>query len=221
MGIIVNVIAIVIGVGIGLVLKRIIKKCDGTIFNDVLALVVLGLGIINVIKSNNYILIIISFLVGYVICELFGVDEKINSVFGKFNDNSKSNFDGFVVATLLFLVGAMSIVGSIECGLNQNQTLYTKSVLDLFSAIFITFNYGYSVIFSIIPVAIFQSIFALGSHILSFVFTSALVNEINALGGLIFIAISLNMLNIKKFKIMNMILSLFLLVGFYYIFLLF
>ena len=125
---------------------------------------------------------------------------------------SASGFsEGFVSATLIFCVGAMSVVGSLSSGLKyEHTTLYSKAVLDGIVSIILASTYGIGVMFSIIPILIYQGGIALLASVLSPVLTTVIINEMSAAGSLLILALSLNMLKITDIKIMNMLPAIFL-----------
>ncbi len=117
---------------------------------------------------------------------------------------------GFVSATLLFVVGSMAIVGALHSGLRGDHlVLYTKSILDGFASIILTATFGIGVIFSAIPVVVYQgSIALLATQINQFIPSSALeafIAESTATGGILIIAIGLNMLNLTSVRVANLL----------------
>ena len=110
----------------------------------------------------------------------------------------------FVTASLLFCVGAMTIVGSLTAGLTgDNEMLFTKSVLDLISSSMLAVSLGIGVLFSAVFVLAFQGTIALGAGLLEGVLTTAAINEIICAGSLLILALGLNMLGITKIKVAN------------------
>lgn len=213
-GTIVNVIAIVIGGLIGLFLKSGINEKVSKTVMDGLGLCIMLIGIGGALKSNNILLIIISIVVGGIIGEIIDIDlslkkfgdkleKKLSKTGGKFSE-------GFVTTTLLYCVGSMAIVGSIEAGLTGNyQTLYAKSMLDGISAIIFSSTLGIGVLFSSISVFIYQGSITLLSGLLKGILTEVIIGEITAVGSLLILALGLNMLNITKIKVANLLPSVF------------
>ena len=117
---------------------------------------------------------------------------------------------GFVTASLVFCVGAMAIVGALESGLTGNhQTLFAKSLLDGVTSIIFASTLGIGVIFSSISVLIYQGAITLAATYLKPFLTSGVVAQMSAVGGLLIVAIGLNILDIKKLRIGNMLPGLF------------
>lgn len=213
LGVMVNVIAILVGGILGLVFKNFIKESyKDTIMNG-LGLSVIIMGIMSAIESKEFLLVIISIVIGSLIGEILDIEDKLNRLgdfmgnkLSKLSSDNSSFSKGFVTTTLIYCVGAMSILGSLESGLTGNhQTIYAKSMLDGISSIIFSSTLGIGVLFSAIPVFIYQGSLVLASSLLKDLLTPEMINEISAVGGILIIAIGLNILNIKKIKIGNML----------------
>ncbi len=113
--------------------------------------------------------------------------------------------EGFVTASLLFCVGAMTVLGSIQDGLGDHQLLYVKSLLDGFAALFLSSTLGVGVALSIIPVIIIQGGLAIGAHGLEPLMTNSVITSISATGGALILAIGLDLLGIKRLPVGNML----------------
>ncbi|MCL2503978.1 MAG: DUF554 domain-containing protein [Coriobacteriia bacterium] len=113
--------------------------------------------------------------------------------------------EGFVTASLLFCVGSMTILGSIQDGLGNHQLLYAKSMLDGVAALFFSSVLGVGVGFAIIPIIVIQGGLALGAHALSPIMTSAVIDSITAVGGALIFAIGLDNAGIKRLPVGNMV----------------
>lgn len=209
-GTIVNSIAIIIGSLIGIILKKGIKDDYKNTIMDGIGLSVVIIGISSGIKAQNIILIISSIVLGSIIGEIIGLESRLNYLgdnmekrFGK----DDSNFSkGFVTASLVYCIGAMAIIGSLESGLTGNhETLFIKSVLDGISAIIFASTLGIGVAFSAIPVFLYQGSITILSGGLKDIMTPELINEISAVGGILIMAIGVNILEIKKIKTGNML----------------
>jgi uncharacterized membrane protein YqgA involved in biofilm formation len=115
------------------------------------------------------------------------------------------------MTSLLYCVGAMAIVGALESGLTGNhQTLFAKSLLDFIGSIFFASTLGVGVLFAAVPVFIYQGSITLAASALKPVLIPAVVAQMSAVGGLLILAIGLNLLDIKKLKIGNMLPAIFL-----------
>ncbi|MDV4152481.1 DUF554 domain-containing protein [Clostridium sp. AL.422] len=212
LGTIVNSLTIVIGSLIGLFLKGSInEKVSDTIMNG-LALCVIYIGISGAVKGNNTIVMIISIVIGGFIGEIIDIDKKLENlgmrIEKRFNKNGEkiSVAQGFITATLLFCVGAMAIVGSLESGLSNNHsTLYAKSVLDGISSIIFASTFGIGVILSAIVVFIYQGSITLAASLLSNFLNDTAINNMTAVGSLLIIGLGLNVLGITKIKVSNLL----------------
>jgi len=175
-----------------------------------LGLSVIVLGTSMAIKTQNFIILIFSIVIGGIVGELLNIDKSLNNfaMFIKKKTKSKEGkfIQGFVTAFLIFCVGSLTIMGAIEEGVNGNpDLLYTKSMLDLFTAIALSSVLGVGVLFSIIPLFLFQGLLTLGALFISRFLTDFVINEISAVGGVLIIGIGLNHLKIQKIKLINLL----------------
>lgn len=221
LGTIVNSLAIVLGCVIGLLVKgRVSQKISDTIMNG-LALCVVYIGISGALKGENTLLTIICIALGALVGELIDIDkwlnnlgEKIELKVNKGKDKEKENISisqGFVSASLIFCIGAMSIVGSLQSGLTGNhETLLAKSVIDGITSIIFTATLGIGVIFSSISVFLYQGIITLGASFLSNILSDAVINSMTCVGSLLIIGLGLNILKATNIKIANLLPAVFL-----------
>jgi len=215
LGTIVNALAIVCGTGLGCVLKSGIRKnYQETIMNAV-ALSVLLIGMLSAIKTNDLLLLIFSLVLGSILGEAAKIEDRLAG-FGQLLGQKTKSTDGsvakaFVTSSLIFCVGSMAIVGSIESGLTGNhQTLFAKAVLDGITSIFLSSTLGFGVVFSAAAVVLYQGLITLAAGALKAFLTETMITEISAVGGILIIAIGLNMLKVTKIKVGNMLPSIFL-----------
>lgn len=216
MGAIVNCLAIILGGSVGLFLKKgIPEKIGNTVVNGV-ALCVMLIGISGALEGKNTLITIVSIAIGAVIGELIDIDALINRAAKGIEDklNRKGGnvrfAKGFVTATLLFCVGAMAIVGSLDSGLTgDNTTLYTKSLLDGITAIIFAANFGVGVLASSVPILIYQGGITLLASLVAPLLSDVIIAEMTCVGSLLIIALSLNMLKITEIKVANYIPAIF------------
>lgn len=214
LGTIVNVVAIIIGSIFGLLVKNAIKKAYATTIMDGLGVSIMLIGIMSGIKVTNMTLAIGSIVIGAIIGEALEIEERLND-FGNILEKSfgrgDSNFSkAFVTTSLLYCIGAMAIVGSLESGLiNDHTTLFAKSILDGVAAIIFASTMGIGVIFSALSVFIYQGSITLLANSLRGVLTPEVINEMSAVGGILILAMSLNHLGIKKIRIGNLLPAMF------------
>ena len=208
-GTLVNGIAIIVGSIIGIVLKSGFIKAKSKAIMGALGLSTLIIGFQGVINYANVLLLIVALALGVLIGEFLKLEDHINhfafALEKRFAKGSDSTFaQGFVTASILFGVGAMAIVGSLESGLRQNETiLYTKSLLDFISSIVFASTYGWGVLFSAFVIVIYQGAITLLSTFVAPVMTDIMITDISAVGSALIIAIGLNMLEMTKLKLAN------------------
>ncbi len=218
LGTVVNAGAIILGAIIGAFLRKGIKEGYKDIVMQGLGLVVGLIGIKMALEATNMLIIIFSIVIGGLIGEAVNIDrrlerfgEKLNARFG----SGEAEFvQGFVTSSLVYCIGAMAIMGSIESGLTgKHEILFAKSVLDGISAIVFASTMGIGVAFSGLAVFIYQGSITLLAGIVKVFMTDAIIAEMTATGGLLIIAISSSILGIKKFNIANLLPAIFIAVA--------
>lgn len=210
-GVLVNVLTVLVGSTVGLLLKKQIPEKLTTAVMTAIGLCTVAIGVAGVIKGQNQLVMIISLVLGTIIGTLIDIDGKLTKIGDKLQkkkgENEKSTFSqGFVTASLLFCVGAMTIVGSMNAGISgDNQMLYTKSVLDLISSTMLGASLGIGVLFSSAFVLVFQGgLVALSMALGSFLNDFA-VAELICAGSVMIIALGLNLIGITKIKVANLL----------------
>lgn len=214
LGTIVNTGAIIIGSLFGILIRNGIKERYKKTIMDGIGLSIVIIGIMGGIKAENMILVIGSIVVGSIIGERIGIEDKLNKLGDKMESSfgqGDSNFSkGFVTASLVYCIGAMAIVGSLEAGLlNNYNTLFAKSALDGTLAVIFASTLGIGVAFSAITVFLYQGIITLLAGSLKDILTAEVINEMSAVGGILILAIGVNILEIKKIRIGNMLPAIF------------
>ncbi|MFB4168767.1 DUF554 domain-containing protein [Virgibacillus sp. JSM 102003] len=230
-GTLVNGACIIAGSLIGLFFTKIPERYKETVIHGI-GLAVILIGMQMAFTTEVIVVVLLSLLTGAIIGEMIHVEEGLNRlgawIGGRFtstNDNF-SVAQGFITASLIFVIGAMSVIGALDGGLRgDHEVLITKGVIDGFVALVLTTTLGFGVIFSVIPVILYQgSIALLATQIDNWLpesFLNGLIVELTAVGGLLIVAIGLNLLKITQIRVGNLLPSL-LTVGFvYYIYLLF
>jgi len=227
LGTIVNVVCIIIGSIIGMFLTRIPERYKETIMQGV-GLTVTLIGLQMALETDSIIIVLLSLLFGAMIGEFFQLESYLNKlggwIAGRFTNQSDdvNVAQAFVTASLLFVVGAMAILGALDSGLRgDHEVLYTKSIIDGFSSFVLTSTLGFGVVLSIIPVAVYQgAITLLASKIEAFISDAlfdTLLIEITGVGGLLIVAIGLNLLKITNISVTNLLPSIFVVVPLLYI----
>lgn len=210
LGTIVNSLAIITGGLIGVLLKTGIKDNYKSTIMDGVALSVIVIGIINAIKSQNIILLISSLVIGGFIGEALAIESKLDQLGKRLElklNRGENNFSkAFVSSSLIFCVGAMAIVGSLEAGIQGTyETLFAKSILEGISALVFATTLGIGVIFSSIPVFLYQGFITLMAGNLSGFLSPLVITEISAVGGVLIIGIGITLLDLKKIKVGNLL----------------
>jgi uncharacterized membrane protein YqgA involved in biofilm formation len=210
LGTLLNASTVIIGSIIGLIIRsKLPKRITKTAFQGV-GLFTIILGIMMAIKTTNLLIMIFSIVIGSIFGELIDIDKWINN-FGewlknKFKTKNQKFSEGLVTAFLLYCMGSMTILGAIEEGLGGvPNLLVAKSILDGFSSIVLAATLGFGVIFSSIPLLIYQGGLTLLASNIQNSLTDIIVNEITAVGGIILLGLGIQLLEIKKIKVINMI----------------
>jgi len=211
-GTIVNVIAIFLGCSVGFILKGKFPENISKIVMQALGLASLLIGIQMALKTNNILLLIFSLVIGGIIGEIMGIEEGLER-FGervklKFKSNTTSEkfVEGFVTASLLYCVGSMAIMGALKEGISGNpDILYTKSLLDGLTSIAFTAAMGIGVLFSVIPVFLYQGGITMLARLIKDFLSPEVINEMTAVGGILILGIGFELLKIKKIKIGNLL----------------
>jgi uncharacterized membrane protein YqgA involved in biofilm formation len=218
LGTIVNAGAIVLGSLIGLFLSRGIPDNYKEITLSAVGLSVVLIGVRSALVSESLMIVIFSMILGALIGEWIQIEKKLEN-FGKFlekkiaakSGDTSSFARGFVTASLVFCVGSMAIVGSLESGLTGNhQTLFAKSVLDGVASIVFSSAMGVGVMFSGLAVFIYQGLITLTAVFMKNFLVAETIGQMTSVGGLLIVAIGFNMLKITTIRVGNMIPAIFL-----------
>lgn len=214
LGTYINSIVIIIGSLLGLLFRHGIKDRFKEIIMHGVALAIFFVGISTTLAAmldgGEPILFIISLVIGGIIGEYIDIDHRLHrlgallqSKVGKGESNIAK---GFVTSSLLFCIGTMAILGSLESGLTGNHsTLFAKSVLDGVISVIMTSTMGIGVIFSAVSVFIYQGTITLFASIIEPYLSSNILREISIVGGILIFSLGLNMLDIKKIKTANLL----------------
>ena len=222
-GALINAAAILVGGGIGLLFKGRISAKISEGITRAIGLCICIIGISGALRGD-YMLLVVSLMLGALVGQAIDIDERLNAL-GLYlqlkltRGDSRSRFaEGFVTATLLFCVGAMAVVGSIESGLKGDQSIImTKSILDGVSAMVFASYLGFGVLFSAIAVLLYQGSIEFFASYVQNVLTDSLVAQISAAGGVMILAIGLNMTLGSKIKVANLLPGLLFAAGYYWL----
>ncbi len=222
LGTIVNCLAIAAGSLLGVCFKNgIPDKYSHTVMHAI-ALSVVLIGLKMAMGCDEILVIIISLVIGSLLGEWIGIETYLERLGGfletRFSKNSSTFSTGFITASLLFCVGSMAVVGSLESGFNGNHaTLFAKSTLDGITSIILSSSLGIGVLFSALPVLVYQGTITLLAGVLKPYLVPAVISQMSATGGLLIVAIGLNMLRDKKIKVGNMLPAIFIPLAYYFI----
>lgn len=210
-GVLVNVATVIVGSIIGLIFKKGIKQkfTDAVMIGIGLCTVLIGVQ--GMLKGENVLVTIVSMVFGAIVGTALNIDgnltkagDLLSKKFSRKKDGKTNFAEGFVTASLVFCVGSMTIVGSLESGLSgDHTTIYTKSLLDLFSSIMLSASLGAGVIFAAAFVLVFQGSIVLLSGVIAPYLTDGAIAELICVGSLLIFALGINLTGIGKLKVAN------------------
>lgn len=216
---IINAVLVLIGSALGLVFKNRIGEKFSRVITHGLALCVMLIGISGAIGTENVLCVIICMVVGIAIGEGLRIEDRLDSLgetirvkLMKGRESGRFT-EGFMTATLIFCVGSMSIMGSMEAGINGDYSiLLSKSVMDAITSVTLAAAMGVGVCFSALGVLVYQGLLTLLFMWTGPFLPQAVITEMSAVGGLIIVAISVNMLGLgrEKLRTGNMLPAIFL-----------
>lgn len=222
-GTLVNVGAILLGGSVGLVFRSAIPKKYITIVFQGIGLFTLFIGVDMALKTNNYLILVMSIVAGAILGTLLKIEQGVNKLSDLVAKKSKSDSnkfsEGMVSAFLLYCMGSMTILGAFQEGLGDSpDLLLAKSLMDGVSSVALAAGLGYGVLFSVVPLLIYQGGLTIFAQLLSNHLTENVINELTAVGGLLLIGMGLNILEITKIKILDMLPALIIVVALVFIF---
>ncbi len=213
---VINGLAILIGGSIGLILKKGISKDVSDQIMKGLGLCTIAMGINGALATENTLILILSMVIGTLIGALIDFDKRItksmHTLENKFSKNpgETSISQGFIAASLLFCVGSMAVIGSLDAGLVNNYTmLYTKSIMDFCASIIFASTLGAGVLLSAISILVYQGSITLLASFLVPILSQSVINEMTGVGAVLIIGTGLNILGVTKIKLMNYVLAIF------------
>ncbi len=213
-GTVANVSTIIAGTLIGVILKKGISEKVKKTLTQGLGLAVILVGMEMSLKTENVLVVIGSMALGALAGELMDLERRLNNL-GKWLENRVSKSPGenkgeiaraFVTASLIFCVGAMAVMGAIEDGLTgEPNILFTKSLLDGIASLVFASTMGIGVLFSAIPVFLYQGGITLLAKAGASMISDPVVVELTATGGLLIIGIGINLLNLANIRVGNLL----------------
>ena len=217
MGVMINVIAIVIGTIIGLQLKRGMSVKMSTHIMQGLALSTFIIGLKGALVDQDMILMIVCISIGGYLGEMMQLEENIRKfadwIQEKFSKEGSQNqlAEGFVSAVLIFCVGAMAVMGSLEAGLRDNhQILITKAIIDGIASVILATTKGAGVMLSALAILLYEGGIMVLAQFVAPYLSESIVYAMSAVGSLLLVALGLNLLELTKIKVMNFLPAMFL-----------
>ena len=209
-GSVVNAAAIIAGSLVGIALNsRFPDRIREVVFQG-LGLCVLLIGMQMALEVKNPLVVVCSVLLGGITGELLGLEhlfERLASRLKRTIRSKNARFtDGLITASLIYCIGAMAIVGSFTEGLTgDGSILFTKSILDGFASIALASSYGTGVLFSFIPVLLYQGALTLGAGFFQAFFSDLLIAQLTATGGVLILGIGITLMDIKQIRLSSLL----------------
>lgn len=209
-GTMVNTVAVITGALLGTVFQRAIpEKFKVTVMQGI-GLSVLLIGLQMALQTKNPLIVVVSLVLGGITGEAFDIEERLGRfgqwLEGKVGSNHGDVAKAFVTASLIYCVGAMAIMGSLQDGLTgDSSVLFVKSILDGVSAVVFASTMGIGVAFSALPVFVYQGTITLAASFLQPYLQPEMIQEMTATGGLLIMGIGLNVLGITQIRVGNLL----------------
>ena len=209
LAVIVNAVAVIIGGLIGILCGSRIKERYTKAVMTCIALVTMVIGVQSAIVTSNILIVMVCLVLGTIIGTALHLDDRINGSVDKIKDKlAGTRFGGghfaeaFVSTSILFCVGTMAVIGSIQAGLNKDYSiLFAKSTMDFVSSVVFAAALGPGVFLSAVTVLVFQGAIALLAGLAAPVLSTEVVTEMSAVGGALFIGMAINLLGLREEKI--------------------
>ena len=201
--VIVNTVAVIIGSLLGLFGGKLLKERYRKVFFQVIGLLTMGLGISMFLDTNSVLVVLGSLIVGGAIGEFFDIEEKIGRLVGKRSEDA--NFvKGFITASVLFVAGPVTVIGSLRAGLSgENELIYIKSLMDGISSVMLAATLGKGVLLSAAAVYLVQGGLVSLAGVLCFLQTPQYMGDFSGVGGLMLLGLGIRLLEIKEIKVGN------------------
>jgi hypothetical protein len=209
-GTIVNTAAVAAGAIIGILLKKKMPERVTSIYFQAIGLFTMAIGMSMAVKMEHILIVVASLALGSLLGEWMNIENWVNTLGENFKQRfrigSEQFSEGLTTAFLLFCVGSMTILGTIQEGTGGSpDLLYTKSLMDFFSSMLLASAFGVSVALSAIPLFIFQASLTLIAMFAGSFFTPGIILELTSVGGILLVGLGLNILHISNLRVMNML----------------
>ena len=222
LGTIINTVAVIVGGLLGMLLKKGIAQRFEKILMSALGLATLFIGVGGVLKymlvieggalsTRGTMLLIFSLVIGAIIGQLLDIEDKMEKLGVKLKaavriKNDNHFVEGFVNASLIICVGAMAIVGGVQDGISgDSSTLIVKAALDFAIVAVIAATYGVGVVFSALPLFLYQGAITLIAALFGSVISQTLIEELSFVGSALIFCVGVNLIREKTFKVANML----------------
>jgi uncharacterized membrane protein YqgA involved in biofilm formation len=210
MGTALNMLAVVVGTVVGVLIGRRLPARVRETVTDGLGLLTILMGLRMALETEQFLIVLASVLVGGLIGELLDIERRLERVGdhlqARLASGSSTFSAGFVTASLVFCVGPMAVLGSIEDGLRGTiEILSVKSILDGFAALAFASTLGWGVGFSALSLLVYQGALTLGAGFFERVLTDAMIAEMTAVGGLLVLSIGLRLLDVRQVRTGNLL----------------
>jgi hypothetical protein len=207
-GVVINTLTVIFGSGIGLIAKKAIPNNWTSFIISGMGLCTLYIGISGAFEGENTLIAVISIAIGAIIGLMLDIDRRVNSFAEKiekrFSVSEQSFSEGLVTASMVFCVGAMTIVGSLQAGLvGDNTMLITKATMDGIGAVFFAASLGIGVLASAVFVFVFQGAIVLLAQFVEPFLSDTVIAEMTCAGSILLMGLGLNLIGVSKLKIMN------------------
>lgn len=209
MGTLINAGLILFGSAIGLAMKAALPERLKQILFQSCGLITLYLGFKMALEMQNMLLVVFSLILGGILGESVHLEEKLEKIANRLKEKvGKQNHtftEGFITATMLYCIGSMAIIGSLDSGLRNDHTiLITKGILDGCMSIVFSSTFGIGAVFSIFPLFLYQGTITSLAFIGEKFFNDFVISQLTGTGGVLIIGLGLMLLNIKKIKVTNL-----------------
>ncbi len=213
LGVFINVATVLAGGSLGLLLRGGIPQRVRDTVMQALGLSVLLVGALGAIKTADVMAVIICMVIGALLGEWINIEKRLEGLgvraerlLSRGRGQGGSFVQGFMTASLVFCVGAMSVVGSLESGLSGNHaTLTAKALMDGVASVFFAASLGPGVLLSAAAILVYQGAITLGAGLIAPLLTDPIVLEMSAVGGVIIVGIGINMLELGKIRVGNLL----------------
>jgi len=209
-GTIANAAAIMAGSLVGLVMHGRFPENVKRIVFQALGLAVLVIGLQMALAFDRPLLVVFSLVLGGICGELLRIEDRLEALGERLKAVARSRnalfTEGFVSASLIYCIGSMAVLGALDDGLRQDPTiLFTKATLDGFASIPLASTYGVGVMFSAIPILLYQGAMTLAAGSLREYATPQLLAQLSSVGGFLILSIGVNLLGLTRIKVGNLL----------------